>query len=87
VGEYQARAPVQTRAPPCRGLFCSFVRGWAPASPRATEAPGPEPCVFRAQIERLWRDSKLLEIGGGTNEAHHKNIARDLTRVGTTVLP
>jgi len=32
------------------------------------------------QVERLWRDAKLLEIGGGTNEAHHKNIARDLSR-------
>lgn len=29
-------------------------------------------------IEQLWRDSKLLEIGGGTNEAHHKNMVRDL---------
>lgn len=26
------------------------------------------------QVERLWRDSKLLEIGGGTLEAHHKNM-------------
>ena len=29
-------------------------------------------------VERLWRDAKLLEIGGGTNEAHHKNMVRDL---------
>lgn len=29
-------------------------------------------------VERLWRDAKLLEIGGGTIEAHHKNITRDL---------
>ena len=33
-------------------------------------------------VERLWRDSKLLEIGGGTLEAHQKNITRDLTRLG-----
>lgn len=26
------------------------------------------------QVERLWRDAKLLEIGGGTLEAHHKNM-------------
>lgn len=32
------------------------------------------------QVERLWRDAKLLEIGGGTNEAHHKNMFRDLNR-------
>jgi len=29
-------------------------------------------------VERLWRDSKLLEIGGGTLESHHKNMAREL---------
>lgn len=31
-------------------------------------------------VERLWRDAKLLEIGGGTIEAHQKNIARDLSK-------
>ena len=31
-------------------------------------------------VERLWRDAKLLEIGGGTLEAHHKNLASDLCR-------
>jgi isovaleryl-CoA dehydrogenase len=31
-------------------------------------------------VERLWRDAKLLEIGGGTLEAHHKNITKDLCR-------
>lgn len=31
-------------------------------------------------VERLWRDAKLLEIGGGTIEAHQKNIAKDVTR-------
>ena len=29
-------------------------------------------------VERLWRDAKLLEIGGGTLEAHQKNITKDL---------
>jgi isovaleryl-CoA dehydrogenase len=29
-------------------------------------------------VERLWRDAKLLEIGGGTIESHQKNITRDL---------
>jgi len=32
-------------------------------------------------VERLWRDAKLLEIGGGTNESHHKNMARDLHKL------
>jgi isovaleryl-CoA dehydrogenase len=31
-------------------------------------------------VERLWRDSKLLEIGGGTIESHQKNITRDLSK-------
>ena len=30
------------------------------------------------QVERLWRDSKLLEIGGGTLESHQKNMIREL---------
>jgi isovaleryl-CoA dehydrogenase len=32
------------------------------------------------RVEQLWRDAKLMEIGGGTLEAHQKNITRDLTR-------
>lgn len=32
-------------------------------------------------VERLYRDAKLLEIGGGTIESHQKNLAKDLTRV------
>jgi isovaleryl-CoA dehydrogenase len=31
-------------------------------------------------VERLWRDAKLLEIGGGTLEAHQKNLAKDLVK-------
>lgn len=30
------------------------------------------------RIEQFLRDAKLIEIGGGTNEAHQKNITRDL---------
>jgi len=33
-----------------------------------------------AIVERLWRDSKLIEIGGGTIEAHQKNITKNLTK-------
>ncbi len=32
------------------------------------------------RVEQFLRDTKLIEIGGGTLEAHHKNITRDLTR-------
>merc|ERR1719252_506876 len=28
--------------------------------------------------ERMWRDAKLIEIGGGTVEAHQKNMTVDL---------
>ena len=34
--------------------------------------------VAEYNVERLWRDAKLLEIGGGTLESHQKNITRDL---------
>jgi isovaleryl-CoA dehydrogenase len=37
-------------------------------------------------VERLWRDAKLLEIGGGTLEAHHKNLTKDLCRDPRTYL-
>ncbi len=32
------------------------------------------------RVEQFFRDAKLIEIGGGTIEAHQKNITRDLTR-------
>jgi isovaleryl-CoA dehydrogenase len=32
------------------------------------------------RVERLLRDAKLLEIGGGTLESHQKNLTRDLVR-------
>jgi isovaleryl-CoA dehydrogenase len=31
-------------------------------------------------VSRLWRDAKIVEIAGGTLEAHHKNIASALAR-------
>jgi isovaleryl-CoA dehydrogenase len=37
-------------------------------------------------VERLWRDAKLLEIGGGTSEAHEKNITKDLSKSYEQVL-
>jgi len=47
---------------------------------RAMQVMGGYGYVGEYNVERLWRDSKLLEIGGGTNEAHHKNMVRDLSR-------
>jgi isovaleryl-CoA dehydrogenase len=45
---------------------------------RAIQVLGGNGYVGEYQVERLWRDAKLLEIGGGTNEAHHKNMIRDI---------
>ena len=47
---------------------------------RAIQVLGGNGYMGEYAIERLWRDSKLLEIGGGTNESHHKNMVRDLKR-------
>ena len=48
---------------------------------RAIQVLGGYGYVGEYTVERLWRDAKLLEIGGGTNEAHQKNMTRDLARV------
>ena len=45
---------------------------------RAIQVMGGYGYVGEYTVERLWRDAKLLEIGGGTLEGHQKNIARDL---------
>jgi isovaleryl-CoA dehydrogenase len=49
-------------------------------SDRAIQVLGGYGYVGEYVVERLWRDAKLLEIGGGTLEAHQKNIARDLVK-------
>ena len=45
---------------------------------RAIQVLGGYGYVSEYVVERLWRDAKLLEIGGGTLEAHQKNITHDL---------
>ena len=47
---------------------------------RAIQVLGGNGYTGEYAVERMWRAAKLLEIGGGTNEAHHKNITRDLAR-------
>lgn len=47
---------------------------------RAIQVLGGYGYVGEYVVERLWRDAKLLEIGGGTIEAHQKNISRDLSK-------
>ena len=53
---------------------------------RAIQVLGGYGYVGEYVVERLWRDSKLLEIGGGTLEAHHKNITRDLAKNATVLM-
>lgn len=48
---------------------------------RAIQCLGGYGYVGDYQVERLWRDSKVTEIFGGTNEAHHKNMAKDLGKL------
>jgi isovaleryl-CoA dehydrogenase len=48
---------------------------------RAIQNMGGYGYVGEYKVERLWRDAKLLEIGGGTNESHHKNMTRDLRKM------
>lgn len=55
---------------------------------RAMQVHGGYGYVGEYVVERLWRDAKLLEIGGGTLESHQKNITADLARsVGSDDLP
>lgn len=53
---------------------------------RAIQVLGGNGYVAEYNVERLWRDAKLLEIGGGTSEAHEKNISRDLSKLDDTSL-
>tara|TARA_B100000131_G_scaffold323046_1_gene379457 strand:+ start:787 stop:2001 length:1215 start_codon:yes stop_codon:yes gene_type:complete len=47
---------------------------------RAIQVMGGYGYVGEYVVERMWRDAKLLEIGGGTLESHQKNITKDLKR-------
>jgi isovaleryl-CoA dehydrogenase len=62
-------------------LFCSVMAKEVADS--AIQVLGGYGYVGEYQVERLWRDAKLLEIGGGTIEAHQKNMTRDLASATT----
>jgi isovaleryl-CoA dehydrogenase len=53
---------------------------------RAIQLMGGYGYVGEYNVERMFRDAKLLEIGGGTNESHHKNMSRDLRKMSDTKL-
>jgi isovaleryl-CoA dehydrogenase len=52
------------------------------AADRAIQVLGGNGYVADYVVERLWRDARLLSIGGGTNEALQKNMTRNLARLG-----
>ena len=60
-------------------LFCSTMG--KNVADRAIQVLGGYGYTGEYKVERLWRDAKLLEIGGGTIEAHQKNMTRDLARL------
>ncbi|MEE2644218.1 MAG: acyl-CoA dehydrogenase family protein [Myxococcota bacterium] len=60
-------------------LYCARMA--KQVADRAIQLLGGYGYVGEYHVERLWRDAKLLEIGGGTNEAHQKNMSRDLAQL------
>ena len=60
-------------------LYCAAMA--KNVADRAMQTMGGYGYCGEYRVEQLWRDAKLLEIGGGTNEAHQKNMARDLSHV------
>lgn len=50
------------------------------AADRAIQVLGGNGYIADYDVERLWRDARLLSIGGGTDEALQKNITRNLAR-------
>jgi len=68
-----------------RGRSTSEASSASPASgsyDQAIQVLGGYGYCSEYRVEQFWRDAKLMEIGGGTIEAHQKNITRDLTRSG-----
>ena len=60
-------------------LYCATMA--KNVADRAIQVMGGYGYVGEYRVERLWRDAKLLEIGGGTLEAHQKNMTRELARI------
>jgi len=57
-------------------LFCTTMG--KNVADRAMQVLGGYGYIGDYVVERLWRDSKLLEIGGGTLESHQKNMVREM---------
>ena len=59
-------------------LYCAQMA--TTVAGRAMSVLGGNGYVSEYVVERLWRDAKLLEIGGGTLESHQKNMTKDLAK-------
>jgi isovaleryl-CoA dehydrogenase len=68
----------------CTKLYCAPMS--KQVANQAIQVMGGYGYVGEYTVERLWRDAKLLEIGGGTNESHHKNMAEDLKQMNSMPL-
>ncbi|TGD98924.1 acyl-CoA dehydrogenase family protein [Methylobacterium nonmethylotrophicum] len=62
-------------------LYCARMA--KTVADHAIQVLGGNGYVEAYEVERLWRDARLLEIGGGTNEMLQKAITRHLTRPET----
>ena len=62
-------------------LFCAPMA--TTVANRAIQVLGGNGYVGDYVVERLWRDAKLLEIGGGTNESHERNMTKDLAALSS----
>ena len=65
-------------------LFCTTMG--KNVADRAMQVLGGYGYMGEYVVERLWRDSKLLEIGGGTLESHHKNMIREMAGMDAMAL-
>ena len=70
--------PLKNRRLDCDGVKLLAGEIGKNIADRAIQVLGGYGYVGEYVVERLWRDAKLLEIGGGTNEALEKNITKEL---------
>lgn len=69
--------PLKNHRLDCDGVKLLSAKVGKNIADRAIQVLGGYGYVGEYIVERLWRDAKLLEIGGGTNEALEKNITKE----------
>jgi len=80
VAREMSRNPDQSHRIDSDGVKLYCGRMGKTIADRAIQVLGGNGYIGDYVVERLWRDAKLLEIGGGTNESHQKNITKDLSK-------